>query len=287
MKINSVELHPNNSSSYCALSFRDPTRQNPFSVKSITGLDAESITPKYYGMSKTSSSFFYNLLSDKRNIVITIGLNPDFTQNETYSSLRDILYKIIASSRTGLVEIQFKNGTTVEAVISGWVTKFETAHFDKDPQVIITISTTEPMLMAPNPTIVDLTGRSTNYTTIRDAESTAPHGFTFELKVVAVTSDSLKIEDTTDDSWSFEIVPPGGFVQDDYIHFSSERNGKTIYKWHDMGVSGIVTTYLADCVTLGSIWPILFPGDNYIAVTDHPLNYQWHLIQYNNTYWGI
>ncbi len=99
----SVELHPANSSDVCVLSFRDPTHANPYNVKEIIGLDADEIVPRFYGGSGNSK--FYNLLLEKREIVIRVELNPKFGEFETFSDLRDKLYRLIASSRTGIIQI--------------------------------------------------------------------------------------------------------------------------------------------------------------------------------------
>lgn len=129
MKLTSVEIHPDGSSNVLALSFRDPQALNPFNVESITGLDPETIIPKYYGGSGTAR--FYDMAVLKRQPVIVVKLNPDYSNNETPASLRDMIYKCIASSRTGKVQLQFKNGTTVVAVTSGFVSKVEAPQFEK------------------------------------------------------------------------------------------------------------------------------------------------------------
>src|SRR5690349_10437174 len=119
MKLTSIEIHPENSSDVAILSFRDPNTINPYNVKGITGLDADEIVPRSYG---GSGSFkFYNLSLLNREIVFKVGLNPRFSDHKSYSDLRDNLYRMISSSRTGKIQIQFKRGTDVIAVISGFV----------------------------------------------------------------------------------------------------------------------------------------------------------------------
>lgn len=282
MKITSVELHPDGSSDVCALSFRDPRRLNPYNVKAIVGLDAEEIVPRYYGAS--GGSKYYNLSLESRDLVVRVELNPNFSANQTYSTLRDTLYKMIASSRTGIVEVQFKNGTEIIAVVSGYVSKLEAPHFNKNPEVQITINCSDPLLRAPNPVLVDLTGLDPLNTVIEDSLSTAPHGLTFDIEVRGARP-SFEIRDVdhaTDYSWKFTVAPVGGLLVGDVIHLSSEHNNKAIY----LTRSGNII-YLADVVAPGSIWPLIFPGTNSFSVATGTPDYIWRLISHRPAYWGV
>lgn len=278
MKLTSVEIHPNGSSSVLLLSFRDPQALNPFNVETMTGLDAEAIVPKYYGVSGNSK--FYDMALIKRQIVMVVKLNPDFSNNATFSDLRDIVYKAIASSRTGKVQLQFKNGATVVAVTSGFVSKIEAPQFEKKQQVKITIDCDTGMLKALNPTAVPVAGLSPAGFVITDSMSTAPHGFSFDMAVNADTP-SIMISDPTDASWFFTVTPVGGFRAGDVLHFSSIFGDKHIY----ITRSG-TTIQLSEVLALYSIWPILFPGDNHFQFSN-PGNLVLNAISYYATYWGV
>lgn len=279
MKITSVELHTANSSDFATLSFRDPQNLNPYNVKGIDGLDADDIVPRYYGGSGGSAKF-YNLTLEKRTLVVRIGLNPRMSQAESYSNLRDDLYRFISSSRTGLIEVQFKNALATIATISGFVTKFEAPHFEKTQEVKLTISCDDPLLRAPNPVTVDLDDLLPAETVITDAFSTAPHGFIFGMDI-ATPRASILITDPDDDSWSFEVTPAGGFLADDILIFSSEYNDKFLYLVRDLE-----EIHLADKISAGSVWPIIFPGVNTFSF-DEPAGLSWTLIEYRPTYWGV
>lgn len=279
MKITSVELHPANSSDICVLSFRDPSRQNPYNVKSITGLDADEIIPRYYGGSGSSDKF-YMMSLQSRPIILKAGLQPRPSLSESYSSLRDDLYKLISSSRRGLIDVKFKNGINVVAVISGFVSKLETNHFDKAPEVQISLTCEDPWLKAPTPTIVSVTGLDPADTTITDSLSTAPHGFMFEIEFLAAL-DAFTMTDPTDPTWSFSVEPVGGFEIGDILHISSEYNDKHLYL-----VRGASTIHIADTILQGSVWPLIFPGENNFALDD-PTGLSWEAITYYPTYWGV
>lgn len=278
MKLTSVEIHPDGSSNVLVLSFRDPQALNPFNAESITGLDPEAIVAKFYGGS--GSSKFFDMAVLKRQIVMTVKLNPNFTNNETFSSLRDLIYKTIASSRTGKIQLQFKNGTTVVAVSSAFVSKVEAPQFDKKQAVKITMDCEKGMLEAPTATAVPVGGFNPAGLVITDSASTAHHGFAFDM-AINVNTPSIVISDPTDASWSFTVTPVGGFLIGDVLHFSSMFGNKYINL-----TRGGVTIELAEVVALGSIWPILFPGDNHFQFSN-PTNLALSAISYYATFWGV
>lgn len=281
MRTTSIELHPDGSDQVCVLSFRDPRGLNPYSVEGTSGLDAsDGIAPKFYGVSANSVAKFFNLSLHKRTVGLQIGLNPEFSAGKTYSDLRDDLYRMIAASRTGLVQIQFKNETGVVAAISGFVTKLEAPHFDKHPRVEFEIEAVDPWLKALVAVDIPVAGLDPADTLIQDQLSTAPHGFQFVMNIAAPNA-SLVFSDPGDTSWSFGVTPVGGFLAGDVLHFSSDPNDKELFL-----VRGGVTIYLADVIAPGSIWPIVFPLDNHLAVT-HPTDVSWASISYFPTYWGV
>lgn len=277
MKVTSVEIHPSGSSEFVSLSFRDPRRQNPYNIKAIIGLDADEIVPRYYGAS--GSQKFYNLTLEKRDLVFRIELNPDFS-TQSYSELRDDLYRLVSSSRTGLLEVQFKNNTEVVAIVSGFVSKIEAAHFTKQPEVQITVGCSDPMLRAPSPINVDVSGLDPALTVVSDTLSTAPHGFRFELEFLTELP-AIDITNPDEPGLVFEVTPSGGFITGDVLHFSSELTEKYLYI-----LRGANTIRLADVITPGSIWPILFPGDNSFVIGS-PTAVQWDAISHRPTYWGV
>lgn len=280
MKVTSVEIRPANSSNVTVLSFRDPTRQNPYNVKAILGLDADNIVPKFYGVSGTSATAFYNLSVEDREIVMAIALNPDFSAGKSYSDLRDDLYRTIQSSRTGQVQLRFLNEAVVVAAMSGFVTKVEAPQFEQNQEVRITLDTGKELLQALNPVIVDVTGLDPVLTTIVDDISTAPHAFDFEMAFSGFVA-TFSITNPFDPDWSFEVSPVGGFGNGDVLHFSSNQKDKKLYIQR-----GPTVIQLADVIAPGSIWPIMFPGDNPFACENDTM-LDWVSISYYPTYWGV
>ena len=257
MKLTSIEIHPDNSSNIIQLSFRDPKSINPYTVKNVTGLDGDTL--------------------NARTIAMQVGLNPSFL---SYSTLRDNLYKTIASSRTGLVELRFLNGTTIVAAISGFVSKLESPQFAKSQEVTLTVTCPDPLIRAKDRKPESVLGAGLGALNIVDDDSTAPHGFIFQLQFLANES-SLTINSPADPSWQFQIIPSGGFISSDVLFFSSEVGNKFLYV-----VRGSSTIQMADAITPGSEWPSMFPGRNIFGFTN-PGSLQMTSFQHYLTYWGV
>lgn len=282
MKVTSVDIIAPNSNNMVNLSFRDPRSQNPYVAKSIIGLDSDEITSKFYGLSDSTNDKYYDLSLTKRDIVIQVRLNPNFSLGKSYAELRDDLYKLIASSRTGSIQLQFKDGNKTVAAISGFITKFEAPQFTKTPEVQLTINCSEPMLKALEQVNLNVTDLDPSFTTIIDDESTAPHGLRFGV-IFSDTIVDFSIQDSLTPSWAFEVNLTGSvmdkFVNGDELHFSSERNNRYLYM-----IRGFDIIHLVDRIIPTSVWPIIFPGENDFICSEFV---RWDYITYHPTYWGV
>ena len=282
MKVTNIDIVPANSTNTIKLSFRDPTSMNVYVAKDILGLDAEEITPRYYATGILGDKL-YDLSPKKKNIILKVGLNPDFETDKSYSELRDDVYRIISSSRTGLIQLKFNNGNVTIAAVSGFVTKIESPAFTKTPEVHITISCDDALLRAVEYVEVDLSLLDPGATVVTDNLSTAPHGFRFGV-VFTDTAPAFSVKEAVFPRWLFEVFLTGSsleeFVAGDVLHFSSELNNKYIY----LERGSAVFTHVVDKVMPGSVWPILFPGDNTLII-DQPVN--WQYIRHYPTYWGV
>lgn len=277
MDLTSIELRPYGSSDVLLFSFRDPKAINPFNIKNITGLNPDAFVPKYYGSEEAQKLFALSLV--KRTVVLQAGLNPDFSSDESYSDLRDAVYRTIAASRTGEVQLRFIWNTTVVAVISGFVTKVESDLFAKSQEVQITVDCPDPLLKSLTPVAFSIDNVDPSVIVLEDERSTAPHGFSFvmhfnnNVSVLTITNDAL--------GFSFTVRPKDHFAAGDKLYFSSEFNSKHIYQKR-----GTTIIHLADVIDFNSIWPVIFPGINTLQanVTAPTL---WESVTHHETYWGV
>lgn len=285
MRVTSVELRPEGSSDVIQLSFRDPRSLNPYQCKSIAPLDADELTPQFYGTSGDSTKKYYQMAQKKREPVALISLNPRWGEvdDNSYSELRDRLYRLIQSSRTGIVAIVFQADGEDVAAISGTVSKIEAGHFTQTPEVQITFNCQNPMLQSPSRFVLAGPPAGAPVTeddiTIVDEISTAAHGFRFEAEFNAAYSSFVMSPPGGSPEWTFDVRPYGGFLDGDVLHFSSEVRNKYLY----IRRSG-TTIHLGDAIQSSSIWPIFFPGSN-VFHTNHAVT--WNKIDHYVTYWGV
>lgn len=263
-----------------SLSRADPTAQ--YMVREMLGMDNEELIPRFYGFSLASKSAFYDFAMKSRTLVIRVVLNPRFNLDESYSDIRDHLYRAISAVRTGVVALHFNAAGTTVARIFGFITKFEVPYFTPLPEVQITIRCDDPMFRAINPVRYAPTELAvTNPLTIADSLSTAPHGFAFQATFKAVTP-TFTIQDLpSNPEWLFKVTPSGGFLVGDVLNFSSDYANKYLYI--DRGVTRI---YLVDKLNPESIWPLVFPGATKFYFLDIA-SINWNNLEYYAAYWGV
>lgn len=281
MRVTDVSIYSNNIETVSfSLSQSDPSAQ--FMVRDMTGLDDDELVPRFYGFGKQTKTKFYDFVLKPRIIVIRFVLNPRFNLDESYSDVRDVLYKSISSARSGLVYIHFNSGGATVARVSGFITKFEVPFFTPLPEVQLTIRCDDPVFRGINhvsypPAKI----KTTNPIIIPDDLSTAPHGFSFQVTFKAA-SPQLTIQDqVTNPDWLFKIVPSGGFLTNDILNFDSTYVNKQVYL-----TRGGVVTYLIDKITPDSIWPTLFPGSTTLYFLEIA-NFNWNKFEYYPAYWGV
>jgi len=289
MRITDLELYTPNLEQPIHLSFGGRTRPKPkYTIRAMSGLDAPEISTRFYGFGDSSGDRFYSFALPPREVVVRVSLNPNFENGESYSDVRDELYRAISSSRTGLIDIHFKSGTTAVSHIQGSIYKLEVGYFNQLPEVLITFMCEDPMLRSLTyaeylNSDLGTMGDTGSEVHIYDDFSTAPHGFEMEIEFLA-DSEFFLLQDYSggDPEWSFQLIPDGGFLTGDLLHFSDEYAKKELYISRSGGLTIIP---LMDRVYPTSKWPIIFPGANSFYF-DSRADYQINYLKYHSVFWG-
>lgn len=293
MKLTNIDLY-SAGSLVTNFSFRDPALSDQYLVKGVTGLDAESIVPKLFGRSMFTKKPYYNMAMEPRNVVLRLTVNPDYSFSDSYGSLRDHIYRAIAASRSGQVELRFNGlntagGGVTFAYVRGRVTKFEASHSTNQPEIQLTITCKDARLQSVDLVEEDPDLLSTINPIITDDLSTAPHGCQFEFVPTEVMTyiliEGSESDDDTD--WFFKVQPGTigglpGFRPSDIVTVVSEpgrysvrlRRGSTLYS-------------IADRIAVGSLWPTIYPGTNNWTIDTGGADFDWNEFVYRNTYWGV
>jgi len=246
-------------------------------IKDVGGLDVELMVPNFYGGDQESQ--LYNLSTKTRTIIFQMGLNPSFETHESYSDLRDDVYRAIAMSRTGMIQVQFKFNDFVVAAVSGTATKVEADLFEKALEIQFHLECKDPMLKGLEPVYFDLDNLDPANTAMQDNNSSAPHGFSFVLDFNATVAE-LTISNETH-GFEFRIVPKTPFINNDQLYFSSDFRNKYLYRKR-----GSAILHLADKIAFNSIWPVIFPGLTEIQVSSGASVF-WSELSHYETYWGV
>lgn len=257
--------------------------RNRYLVRSIVGIDADEIIPKFYGRGSVTNMAFYEYTMKPREIVMRVALNPVFSINESVSEIRDQVYRLISANRSGELNILFKDGASLISGIKGRIIKSEVPYFTRVPELQITIKCDDPMFRGIAPfDILPADLPSTNPVKLTDDLSTAPHGFSFKIEFTAVTASFVIQDDPTTPDWQFELTPATSFQIGDELHFSSEYGAKRLF-W-DKAVGTDIE--LMDKVESGSVWPQVFPGLNNLYFMQIA-NFDWLELTYYPAYWGL
>ncbi len=282
MRVTGVDLYSALSEEAITFSLGETNPTSQYQVKTIVGLDAEELIPKFYGKGLESSSKFYDFSLKPRLIVIRVVLNPRFNLGESPSDVRDELYRTISANRTGMVVLHFRSGGTIVSIIQGSIAKFEVPYFNKLPEAQITVQCNDPMFRAINPVVFEPDDIGVLETvSVPDSLSTAPHGFTMQATFTD-DPDEFTIQDVdTDPDWKFKVAPLGGFEVGDVLYISTEYANKQVYI-----VRGVDTIQLIDRIEPGSIWPIVFPGRNTFYFVNKAA-FDWNSLEYYAAYWGV
>lgn len=283
MKLTSINVYSANVEMF-SFALAQIDVETKFYVKNMTGLDAEELIPRFYGFGLKSKGKFYDFMMKPRTIVIRFSLNPRFKLDESYSDLRDRLYRSISSFRESLVYLHFNSSGSTVAKIAGYITKFEVPYFTPLPEVQLTIRCDDPILRGINPVSFQPSELiKIDPLIIPDSLSTAPHGFKLEVSIIGATN-TLVISDNSapeNADWKFSVTPDNNFIVGDIVTLSSEFAEKELY----MTRAGVVTQ-LANKILPDSIWPTIFPGVTQFYFYPS-YNYTLNSLEYYPAYWGV
>lgn len=278
MRVHRIDLYSNDHE-VARFDTDGPNRRNPYVLKNVTGLDAEQITPQFYGQGAVSDIKFTSLALEPREVVMRVGLQPDWSVGNTPADLRSNLLKAIASNRSGLIQLRFYENEVVIGVLDGFVNKFTDSPSAKESEVIITVKCDNPLIRSMDVTSQILTGLSVSAPVLIDPISTAPHGFKFKLTITSDMTPPWGIQDSATPDWKFQLN--NVLLDNDELYFSSEENDKYLYL-----VRSAVTYHLMDQLELGSLWPIMFPGENTFDILGGS-SFVWNEVYWYETHWGI
>jgi hypothetical protein len=220
----------------------------------------------------------------KRNIVITVGFNPDWSI-QTPETLRAILYRYFMPKNK--VKLRFSSSNLPRVEIEGIVETVEPSIFSADPELQISIICPQPYFSA-----VDATVLSDYTTTIGDGSAipinytgTAPTGYTLTLekgngadyngRLLVVNNQPYQPNETIEMS---NITLAAAYV----VVLNTNPGSKAYQRVQ----AGLAPQNLLGYITAQSVWSILRPGQNNFRVQAQTPGNFWTM-RYNTKYGGL
>lgn len=267
------------------LNLEDPS--NGLIVKSINGLGPTKATLVSSSFANMDGEQFYSSRRDKRNIVIQLGLDPDYGSYSAFD-LRNQLYKFFMPKTEVDLEFTMFDRFQTDFLKQTWlphimgrIESLEPAIFTSEPAVDISIVCFDPDFCDQSSMIFE--GDTTDSLT----ETTLTYNGTVETGVLFKLFANRSIDDLT----IFHRTPDNvlrTFYVDHTIEDTDELHVNSLYgdKYVNLLVGGSVTESILYAVAAQSSWVELFKGDNNFRVyTDGaPIPYT---IEYIEKYGGL
>lgn len=249
-------------------------------LKAADGLSAPDVDV-FVSKTLPDGGIYQNRRAVNRELVFRIGLNPAFWLSEAHGDLRDELYGLLNPGGTDRVQIQLLRQGSVVAVTSGWLKKFESVQFSKDPEVQLTISTNTPYLSGPEQKDLFSAAPNTGGFTF-NYEGNAPAGFKIVMRVGQATA-GYAVALVVDGVQAVTVVNPTPFDLNDKITIDTRRGTRSV-TWFDASANS--TKNALWMVSAASFWPEIVPGEN--TISEVPFNFFYYdSFIYTPRYWGV
>lgn len=225
-----------------------------FEVRNIDGLGPVKAEVSTTPMGSVDEESYTGSNIGKRNIVFTIGLDPDW-QDWTASRLRRHLELYFMPKQP--IQLVFETMEFSPVEISGYVESNEPNMFSKDPEHVISVICPAPNFVSVDPILISGTTVDDPYPI--DYAGSVETGFTVSVHEDAEAADILTIRSNAED--------PG----EDYftVNKTDVINASTRFMVSSIARQKFVRNYdtpsnditnLLNFVAEGSTWPKLQPG---------------------------
>lgn len=230
---------------------------NGFVVQKIDGLDPVKATLSSTSFAGLDGEQYQSARRETRNIKLTLGYDPD-PLVDTIRTLRKRLYGFFMPKAQIILTFYMDDGLTVS--IAGVVETFESAIFDQEPSVAISIICYDPDLKVTTSTTLPGNTTESSAVTVVEYDGEVETGFVFTLNVNRSLS-AVTIYHTTPQGKTYSLVYTGSLVSGDVLAISTVTGDKWATLTH-LGASSSVL-YGIDPT---SVWLNMMPGTNKIRV---------------------
>lgn len=249
---------------------------DPVHIRDIDGLGpvkAEiSTTPSGVMRGET----YQGSSTGKRNIVLTLGLNPNWS-TQTMSSLRLLLYAYFMSQQW--CKLRFYSDELPTTDIEGYVESFEPNMFSQDPEVQVSIINSKPDFIDIDATIFKGTVDDGSTWLEVDYEGTVSAGLEIRVdRSVALPIYNGAVTISVENYKGIQTITVNPVTIDTIRSYkmSSVHGQRRVQT--EVIVDGIITNMIKN---MYGAWPELQPGENLVNVQADAPGQTWTLAYFN------
>jgi len=257
---------------------------DPVFIRNIDGLGPVKADIARTPFASGRGTLYQGSSTPDRNIVFTLGFNPDWEGLQTIASLRQLLYRYLMPENW--CKLRFTSQELPDVDIEGYVESCEPNMFSQDPEFQVSIICPEPDFIEADATIY--------YGVVDDGtlELEFEYGGTidtgYELRVDQTVDNPaytgpLTITHTAFNKEQMFKVDPVTIDGLRYFKMSSVVNAKRVSA---VGLADGELTNLLSVMTGDSIWPLIRPGENLFKLAATENGQAWTLA-YFNRYGGL
>lgn len=222
-----------------------------------------------------------------RQIVMKVGLNPDWTTAETAADLRTTLYGLLTPGFADIVRVQMQFSNTGSYVeTTGYISKMEINPWSKNPEVLITIDCLTPYFQAQADTATNVATMNKTDPQITNT-GTAPTGLHLEFVITA--TGLVKWSFFNADS-SKAFILQGNFTNGDKVLVNTTPGERSLTR--KPTTDPTVEHNIIDMVTKESQWIQMHGGVNQFHVLMTLAGvastaWTWTAVTTHGRYWGF
>ena len=205
-----------------ALPILGVTPKESLLIRKVTGLNPPDID-LFLGDYSRDGGTYQGRRVGRRNVVMTIDLNPNPALGQTVSGLRELLYKTFVDPLVDAdhIELVLRSIDGRVRYLYGYTEKFETEIFDSESMVQISVICPDPYIRDLSETV--LTNENGTWTTVPFTyEGTAEAGFLAEIHVASSTN--VVVVENNGRTMVLEHDFEGG----DVIHLNTNRGERNV-----------------------------------------------------------
>jgi hypothetical protein len=257
---------------------------DPVFIRGIEGLGPVKADIATTPFASGRGELYQGSTTPNRNIVFTLGFNPDWEGLQTMASLRQILYRYLMPQNW--CKLRFFSQELPDVDIEGYVESLDPNMFSQDPELQCSIICPKPDFIEVDATTYNSIVDDGTLEMVFDYAGTIDTGY--ELRVdqtvdVPAYTGALTITHTAFGEDQVFVANPVTIDGTRYFKLSTVKNAKRISAVYpaDNTFDNLLARMSTD-----SVWPVLRPGENVFKIAAAQTGLAWTMA-YFNRYGGL